>query len=528
MNAWMPRLKTPAHLTESEARRLLTPAGISIYLLALFLIGDGIYQNIFGDTSGYRSIVFGGIFFLMNSIFYFFALKKPTSFAKHQNGIAILDGFILGAGLWIVPDKNLLAIYAILLLIALIFVVLWERLAAFILILTTAGTSILFLLLIDQNLPRPLAWERANFTLMSLILVESVSRLMRTMRFRIQRLETINDFARKIATSIEAEEVIKVVNEAFQKAIQADSYYLGILEEGKLSLPLFYDDGEHFSNQNIPIEGTLSGWVIQQQQPLFLPDLRQKTDLEGVRLIIIGKQRTSLSWMGVPITTNHIKGILAVASYKPNAFSRTDMELLENLGQQAALALDNAYHHEKVEKQARLDSLTQVYNHGYFLKILEQEAEKCKINNTSMGLIMLDIDHFKQYNDNYGHLAGDQVLVQITQIIASHIKDSDSVGRWGGEEFCVLLPDTTGSHILEIARRIQEKVNTMALTDPDGRKLPMPTISQGIALYPDETNQIIKLVDLADKRLYIAKERGRNQIEPQTQHWEKLANSGLH
>ncbi|MFO7585900.1 MAG: GGDEF domain-containing protein [Anaerolineales bacterium] len=515
------RRKTPAHLTEAEARRLVKPAGASIFLLALFLIGDGIYQNIAGDTSGYRSIVFGGTFFLMNIAFYFIALTNPASVTQHQNRFAVLDGIIFGAGLWIVPDKNIFAVYAILLLIALIFVLLWEKTAAFIFILTSIGISIL-LLYTEQNLTQPLLWERANFTLMSLILVESVSRLTRTMRARINRLETINEFARKIATSIEADEVIKVVNEALQKALQADSYYLGIFEQGQLSLPLFYDDGEYFINQEVPIEGTLSGWVIEHQQPLLMPDLRKKTDLEGVSLVIVGKERTSLSWMGVPMITTHIKGILAVASYRPNAFSRTDMELLENLGQQAALALDNAYHHKKVEKQARLDSLTQVYNHGYFLQHLEQEAENCKASNTSMSLIMLDIDHFKQYNDNYGHLTGDQVLIQITQIIASHIKTSDAVGRWGGEEFCVLLPQTTGEQAGQIAQRIQKKVNTMMLSGQDGSQLPLPTISQGIALYPDEKDQVMELVDLADKRLYTAKERGRNQIEPPPHHWQKL------
>jgi diguanylate cyclase (GGDEF)-like protein len=515
------RQKAPAHLTESEARNLVKPAGASIFLLALFLIGDGIYQNTAGDTSGYRSIIFGGIFSLMNSIFYFFALKNPASFSQYQNRLAILDGIILGAGLWIVPGKNLLAVYAILILIAFIFVVLWEKQAAFAFILTAMGVSIL-LLHNEQNLSRPMLWERASFTLMLLILVESVSRLTRTMRARINRLETINEFARKIATSIEAQEVIKTANEALQKAIQADSYYLGLIKESQLSLPLFYDDGEYFTNQESPIQGTLSGWVIEHQQPLLMPDLRKKTDLEGVRLVIVGKERTSLSWMGVPMITTHIKGILAVASYRPNAFSRTDMELLENLGQQAALALDNAYHHEKVEKQARLDSLTQIYNHGYFLQLLEQEAEDCKANSTSMSLIMLDIDYFKQYNDNYGHLIGDQVLIQITQIIASHIKTSDAVGRWGGEEFCILLPQTTGKQANQIAQRIQKKINTMTLTSQNGRQLPLPTISQGIAVYPHEKDQVMELVDLADNRLYIAKERGRNQIEPNPQHWQNL------
>jgi len=306
-----------------------------------------------------------------------------------------------------------------------------------------------------------------------------------------------------------------------KKRLMPIGYYLGIFEEGQLSLPLFYDDGEYFSNMKLPVDGTLSGWVIEHQQPLLMSDLREEADLEGVKLVIVGRERTSLSWMGVPMITAHMKGILAVASYRPNAFSHTDMELLENLGQQAALALDNAYHHDQVEKQARLDSLTQVYNHGYFLHLLEQEAEICKASGVGMSLIMLDIDHFKQYNDSYGHLAGDKVLVKITRVIQNHIHPTDYVGRWGGEEFCVLLPDTTGAQAHQIAHRIQQKINQMSLKSSEGLNLHMPTLSQGIAVYPNETDDIIELVDLADQRLYIAKERGRNQIEPSPEYWEK-------
>jgi GAF domain-containing protein len=123
------------------------------------------------------------------------------------------------------------------------------------------------------------------------------------------------------------------------------------------------------------MEGTLSGWVIRNQKELFLPDLRQDLHLAGVKTVIIGKQRTSLSWMGVPMRGEFTNGVLAIASYRPNAFGRSDMELLSNLAQHAALALDNSFHHAMVEEQTHIDSLTGVYNHGYFLKILKEQAE---------------------------------------------------------------------------------------------------------------------------------------------------------
>ncbi len=144
----------------------------------------------------------------------------------------------------------------------------------------------------------------------------------------------------------------------FQNALEADSYYIGVVDGDDLRLELIYDDGEFFENVKMKKKGTLSNWVIKNQQELFLPDLRQNIQLEDVEMIIIGKQKTSLSWMGVPMRGSHVDGIMAISSYRPNAFDRSDMELLSTIAQRAALALDNTYQHALVEEQARLDSLT--------------------------------------------------------------------------------------------------------------------------------------------------------------------------
>jgi diguanylate cyclase (GGDEF)-like protein len=224
--------------------------------------------------------------------------------------------------------------------------------------------------------------------------------------------------------------------------------------------------------------------------------------------------------MGVPIHTSHYKGVIGVASYKPNSFDRMDMQLLENLAQQAAFALDNAHHHTEVEFQSQLDSLTGVYNHGFFLKMLGKQGELRRTTQSPMSIIMLDVDYFKQYNDTYGHLFGDTVLQTLVNTIRFHIKNTDFVGRWGGEEFVVALPGANGQQALMVARRIQSTMTDMKLEHQEKGKVPAPTVSQGIAIFPLETDDIYKLIDIADQRLYIAKERGRNEVEPDEKFWE--------
>jgi diguanylate cyclase (GGDEF)-like protein len=284
----------------------------------------------------------------------------------------------------------------------------------------------------------------------------------------------------------------------------------------------FYDDGEHYENQRVKLEGSLSEWVLNNQHSLFLPDLRKEITLPNMKLRLAGRQKTNLSWMGVPVRNQSVDGVIAIGSYHPNAFDRADLELLTALAQQAAEAIDNSYHHAQLELQSQHDSLTNVYNHGYFLKLLEGHIDVARQEHQPLSVIMLDIDFFKQYNDTYGHLSGDEILRNLCNIIKSHLKHTDAVGRWGGEEFVISLPGAKGEQAQRIAERIRTSMLKPSIHNHKQLTIPAPTVSQGIAVYPLEADEMIKLIDLADQRLYIAKKRGRNQVEPNESHWKKL------
>jgi len=350
----------------------------------------------------------------------------------------------------------------------------------------------------------------------SIAILEVIVRIKKTAKQHIHRLETINKVSRQIMQSLDTKQTLSLLDATIRETLVADTFFIGFLEGDKINFELFYDDGEYFNGTNAPSKGTLSGWVINNQKELFLPDMREEIQLDGIENFVIGKEETSLSWIGVPLKAENITGVLVLASYTANAFDRADLELLVNLGQHVTLALDNTIRHAQVEKQARLDSLTNVYNHGYFLKNLAKQAEYASKENMPLSLIMLDVDHFKQYNDSYGHLVGDRVLQGLCAAIQHHIKQTDAVGRWGGEEFIISLPGADGGQAFQIAKRISETLGNLRVEDRDQKDVPIPTISQGIAVYPNEANEIYRLIDIADRRLYIAKERGRNQIEPDT------------
>lgn len=349
--------------------------------------------------------------------------------------------------------------------------------------------------------------------------VEAIIRIKDSTQQEIHRLEIINNISRQIMLSLDFDQTLSILNTSMQDALEADTYFIGTVRGEEIHLDLFYDEGEYFNHMQIPLEGTLSGWVIRNDRELFLPDLRKDVSLDGVHDHVAGKKKTSLSWMGVPLKASNLKGVIALGSYRPNAFDSGDMGLLSNLAQHVSLALDNAFRHAQVEEQARLDSLTGVFNHGYFLKRLTEQAEASSRTGAPLSLIMMDIDHFKLYNDTYGHLVGDRILKALCSAIKHHIKHTDAVGRWGGEEFVISLPGAGGADAVRVAERIKQTMASLQVEGRDQKTMPIPTVSQGIAVYPMEADEIYRLIDLADHRLYIAKERGRNQVEPGPAFW---------
>ncbi|MGC8856964.1 MAG: GAF domain-containing protein, partial [Anaerolineae bacterium] len=351
-------------LPPHERKLSLYPATLAgtLILLALMLNGPILWPQ---DPLKSAIITLFGALGAVYIIFFNLVLVpsrkyKPTHAWMH----AVLASLGMVGIFAISPEKLEIYLSILMALSVISLSILGERPQAYLVLISTTVAAII----VHCNHLTPLAtWiVHPGMAIIAIIMIESIQRLRHLSQQQIQRLEIINEFNRQVTSSIDTQQVISLVNEAIRAALQADTYYLGLSEGDQINLKLLYDDGEYFTDQRVAMEGTLSGWVIQNQQELFLPDLRRELNIPGIQLVIVGKDRASLSWMGVPMNGAHVHGLIAVGSYQPYAFDRSDLELLANLTQHATLALDNAYHHALVEEQARLDSLTGVYNHGYF------------------------------------------------------------------------------------------------------------------------------------------------------------------
>ena len=167
--------------------------------------------------------------------------------------------------------------------------------------------------------------------------------------------------------------------------------------------------------------------------------------------------------------------------------------------------------YDKLYKLVNTDDLTGLYNKRFFVKHMEMNIEYSRIYNKPFALIMIDIDHFKNFNDTYGHLSGDCVLKQVAQYLTEVTGDKGVVCRYGGEEMCVILPQTKREEAEKHAWELCRKISSSEFRLADGQKTQV-TISLGVSIFPDNANNTTKLIEYADKALYYAKEHGRNQV----------------
>ncbi|MBI3164366.1 MAG: diguanylate cyclase [Chloroflexi bacterium] len=508
----MQKKKKPSGFIPQDNLISILPSAIAGMLILVIMVAEVLHSFPPENPLDQLIIILYGIIGILYLGFFYFIFTASPNKARFSWLTSMAAGLALGSLVYRLPKEMDYVLYTLLIIGSLSASVISSRGPAYSLVILYTTVH-----LFAQGRHHHPVYEWIThlcLTLAAMIGIETIQQLKAVSARQINRLEVVNELSQRIVSTLDTQEVFAVLNTVMQKALEADAYYIGVIEGDELHIILLCDDGEYFNNLRINKKGTLANWVSTHQQGLFLPDTRQPPEVEDVEIVTVGKKdRPTLSWMGVPMRGSHVDGVIAISSYQANAFARSDMELLSNIAQRAALALDNTHHHAQVEEQAQLDSLTHVYNHGYFIRALREQSRGCLENNHTLSLIMLDIDHFKQYNDNFGHLVGDEILIRLCGIIRSHIKHTDAIGRWGGEEFAISLPGTNEEQALRIAGRIRQEMAQLKMTNEKTETIPAPTVSQGIAIFPAETNDVAKLIDLADKRLYTAKERGRDQIE---------------
>ncbi|MBI5026395.1 MAG: diguanylate cyclase, partial [Nitrospirae bacterium] len=240
--------------------------------------------------------------------------------------------------------------------------------------------------------------------------------------------------------------------------------------------------------------------VLKDQVPLRIEKTGEHIEVPELNLKV-------KDILAVPlISSGDTSGVLILADKLKDSFDHEDEDMLMDFAFQAFLTVSV---HEEIIRLAVVDGLTGLNNHRHFQERLKDEIARARRYGREVSLLILDIDHFKNFNDIYGHQVGDRVLKSISSIIKEQIRATDLAARYGGEEFAVILPETdyAGSRIL--AERLRKKIAETPFILPNGERA-FITISIGFASFPENAGDKDEFIGSADKALYFAKEHGRN------------------
>ena len=252
-------------------------------------------------------------------------------------------------------------------------------------------------------------------------------------------------------------------------------------------------------------------WVLKHLQPLLIEDA-----LNDFRFDVGKSKKSSGSKIGSLVSCclmshNRPIGVLRIDSSFANLFNLEDLRLLSTIADIASVAIDNALYYQHIKELAIKDSLTDLYTRKFILERLAEEIKCCVISGSGLAVMMLDIDFFKLYNDQYGHLAGDVVLKNLSLWLQNLLKGRTAViGRYGGEEFLIVLTIPTKQEAFGIAEDIRSAVQEKKIILR--RKITAITVSIGVAHLPTDAIVADELLHKADMALYEAKRLGRNRV----------------
>ena len=304
-----------------------------------------------------------------------------------------------------------------------------------------------------------------------------------------------------ILTTLDARGVLESITERLGRLIACDNIAIEVVDPGTNLLTPLTARGihaAHYLEPWAPSETGVATWVVDHNEPVLISDERNDPRVNHFR-----DDLGSIDGSMIVVPLRGRGGAIGVLTIERlglgNAFSAEEFELIQLFAAQVSIALQNAEVFQAVEIRARTDDLTGLLNHGTFQEWLERSV----LESTPFSLIMLDLDDFRNVNNDLGHQAGDTLLRRIAGELVRAGRDSDLIFRYGGDEFTFLLPNTDESGALQVAERAR-----LAVAATDGAV----SASVGIATFPKDGATATDVLLAADRACYVAKRGGRDRI----------------
>lgn len=347
---------------------------------------------------------------------------------------------------------------------------------------------------------------------------EALKELKRDSNEELLRLEsfivTISDLAKQISSVLETDELLRVL---LRKTIDLlSSQKCVIFRVDSKKRLLVYIDSVGYKKKDIEkleLKADESSGLVGYAANSGMFISRKTIDQDYTKKHLLDHDKIDTNYCQPIVHNSTTLAVICVSDVSKDLTHQQTIRLLSALANFATVAFTNTSLVDKIREQSIRDSLTWVYNHQYFQNRLDVLLEKAKRDNEPLGFFILDIDHFKEFNDTYGHQAGDHVLKETARILNSELRGDDLIARYGGEEFVAILPRKDIGESYTIAERIR-KVFENSKFEFEGTKLNI-TISAGVAALSSAAEGEIdkkSLIRFADAALYEAKKKGRNKV----------------
>ncbi len=325
----------------------------------------------------------------------------------------------------------------------------------------------------------------------------------------VRELAVLNDISSLLYKDLDETSTIETIVGKSKDLIKAEASALLLLKDNKVA-GLFTSIGNMPDLTDQPA-GIFSR-VMSEGMPLRLSSLKVKEDLPWLEGLADSQSLSIRNLLIVPLILRDelIGEIVLMNRTGGEEFTDEDEDLLLTLGFHSSFALEKARMHQEATKLATTDGLTGLNNHRTFQERLEIEIARSKRFNHRLSLLLIDIDYFKKFNDNFGHRVGDEVLRRVACLLAESTRNIDFAARYGGEEFVLILPETAIEGAVLTAERIREVIARRKM-NVDGKDLSV-TVSIGVASFPEDADDREMLIERADNALYSAKKSGRNKV----------------
>lgn len=335
--------------------------------------------------------------------------------------------------------------------------------------------------------------------------------------FHISRAARNTDTISRICTQLQQMNQVLDLDSTYQLAIQSvrdlvecDFIALSLIEGGEHKVVKAEGlQAEELTGEKFPVYEGLVGQAVKRKHwmppnatyPGPAPVFSKEKPISGFKSLFI----TPISRRG-----GDIMGVLTVCSLKSGVYRKAEREVLELICRHVAIKIELAQAHERIYRLALTDGLTGLKNHRTFQRGFDNMLQRAKRQNIQTCLILCDLDHFKQINDNYGHPFGDEVLKTVARTLQDTVRQVDLVARYGGEEFAMVLENSDEKGGMIQADRVRRAVELLKFRVKGGTV--HVTMSFGIAVFPEDARDKPGIVDKADQALYYAKKKGRNRV----------------